>query len=107
MYILSYQCTSSVVNILTDTYNYSVLKRKRREKAIARLIKLFQLHVKKTLFQAWKIDTQESRKANLFFLNKGRGEHGNEKDMWYWPEGEDPISLFPRDVSIKVHINLS
>ena len=84
-----------------------MLKRKRREKAIVCLIKLFQLHVKKTLFQAWKIDTQESRKANLFFLNRGRGEHGNEKDMWYWPEGEDPISLFPRDVSIKVHINLS
>ena len=39
-----------VTTVLTDTYNYSVMKRKRREKAIALLIKLFQLHIKKTLF---------------------------------------------------------
>ena len=95
-----------VTTVLTDTYNYSVMKRKRREEAIALLIKLFQLHIKKTLFQSWKKETEESCKAKQFFLNRGRGEHDNENEAWCWPEGEDPISLFPRDVSIKVHINL-
>ena len=91
---------------LTATYNYSVMKRKKREEAIALLIKLFQLHIKKTRFQSWKKDTEESLKAKQFFLNRGRGEYDNKGKAWYWPEGEDPISLFPRDVSIKVHINL-
>ena len=41
-----------VTTVLTDTYNHSVMKRKRRKKVIALLIKLFQNHVKKTLFQS-------------------------------------------------------
>ena len=69
-----------VTTVLTDTYNYSVMKRKRREKAIALLIKLFQLCIKKTLFQSCKKDTQESRKAKQLFLNRGCGERDNKDE---------------------------
>ena len=48
--ILATTVLTLVTTVLADTYNYSVMKRKRREKAFALLIKLFQLHIKKTLF---------------------------------------------------------
>lgn len=86
------------------SHNYTILKSERRSKGIAILLRLVQLYAKNKLFTAWHSDTIESRKAHLFFQNRGRGEGEGEEDNWCWPEGEDPLSLLPRDVSIKVDV---
>lgn len=64
--------------------------------------KVFHFHSKKQTFKAWHSGTVESRKANLFFQNRGRNEGEGEEEQWVYPEGQDPISLLPLDVAIKV-----
>ena len=64
---------------------------------------VFQSYAKKRIFKAWLADTVESRKANLFFQNRGRTEGEGEEEEWFYPDGQDPISLLPLDITIKVH----
>ena len=89
---------------LTLPYNYSMFKTERRLRGIAILLQLLHLFIKRKMFTAWHSDTIESRKAHLFFQNRGRGEGEGEEDNWCWPEGEDPLSLLPVDISIKVGV---
>lgn len=58
----------------------------------------------KTLFYAWLEDYKESRRAKRWF-NREAGRDGEGEDAeseWYWEEGEDPISLLPREIALKV-----
>ncbi|XP_019851981.1 PREDICTED: F-box/LRR-repeat protein 13-like [Amphimedon queenslandica] len=88
--------------ILTKWHKYAVLKSHRREKAMAVMNNVFQFHAKKRIFKAWLTDTVESRKANLFFQNRGRTEGEGEEEDWFYPDGQDPISLLPLDIAIKI-----
>ena len=69
MYIHTCTCVSSLhlIPLINNIYDYSVLKRERRRKAILILTHLFQMNSKKTSFSAWFTDTTESKKAKVFF----------------------------------------
>lgn len=57
----------------------------------------------KMLFYAWLEDYKESRKAKHWFNREAGIEgEGEDENDWYWPEGNDPISLLPRDIAVKV-----
>ena len=55
-------------------------------------------------FRAWLEDYKDSRRAKRWFNREraGEGEEGEEDSEFYWPEGEDPISSLPREVTVKV-----
>ena len=55
-------------------------------------------------FRSWLAATRESKKAALFFRHREHGEDGGEEAEWFYPEGQDPISLLPRKVTIKVSV---
>ena len=59
---------------------------------------------KKLFFCSWLAATRESKKAALFFKHREHGEDGEIESEWFYPEGQDPISLLPRKVSIKVRL---
>ena len=64
-------------------------------------------YLKKITFHAWLEDYKETRQAKRWFnLSKGGAkggeEDGEENGEWHWPEGEDPISVLPIEVSSKV-----
>ena len=56
----------------------------------------------KTLFYAWVEDYLETRKARHWSKAEGAMVKDETDDTWYWPDGEDPISLLPGEVQIKV-----
>jgi F-box/leucine-rich repeat protein 13 len=57
---------------------------------------------KKYFFNHWTDYTIEARKATLFFQNRGLGDGDGVQEEWFWPDGEDLISLLPRDVIVKI-----
>ena len=61
-------------------------------------------YLKKVTFNAWLEDYKETRQAKRWFNLKTKvgEENGEEDGEWYWQEGEDPISVLPSEVSIKV-----
>lgn len=66
--------------------------------------------MKKILFAAWFEDYKETRRAKRWFNREGGGPNGDsleEDGVWYWPDGEDPISLLPRPAAIKVRESLA
>ena len=62
-----YHHSLHLIPLINNIYDYSVLKRERRRKAVLILTHLFQMHSKKTSFSAWITDTTESKKAKVFF----------------------------------------
>ena len=44
------------------------------------------------------------RREKKWFERQGQGGEGEEgeDEKWCWPEGEDPVSLLPRKVAVKV-----
>lgn len=57
----------------------------------------------KLLFHAWLDDYKESRRAKHWFNREAGPEgEGEDESEWCWPEGEDHISLLPREIAIKV-----
>ncbi len=58
----------------------------------------------KQLFYAWEEDYKESRRARIWFNKReaGEGEGDGSDEEWYWEEGEDPVSLLPRMVAVRV-----
>ena len=60
-------------------------------------------HLRRTTFLAWVEDYKEVRRARRWF-NREMGAEGEEAENqeWFWPEGEDAISILPREVTIKV-----
>ena len=65
--------------------------------------------MKKIVFAAWLEDYKETRRAKRWFNREGgvNGDSLDEDGTWYWPEGEDPISLLPRAAAIKVREGVS
>ena len=51
---------------------------------------------------SWVEDYREMRRARVWFehgVSKSEGEKGKD---WCWPEGEDHLSLLPRELALKV-----
>lgn len=69
-----------------------------------RLRGVSESYMKRVLFQAWLEDYRETRKARRWFKREpGAGEDASDGEgEWFWPEGEDPVSLLPRHVARKV-----
>ena len=47
------------------------------------------------------------RREKKWFERQGQGgdgEEGGGENTWCWPEGEDPISSLPKEVTIKVRV---
>ena len=85
-------------------------KAKCRRAAIAKLQKVTNAFMLKQLFQAWLEDYRENSRARRWFSNREAGSEGAGDDAtgeWYWEEGADPISLLPRDMSVKVNCFLA
>lgn len=58
----------------------------------------------KVVFHAWLDDYKENRRAKRWFNREpGPDGEGEEESEWYWPEGEDPISLLPREIAVEVN----
>lgn len=89
---------------LHKVHSYTAHKNKCRRASQAKLQNVCDQFVLKLLFYAWLEDYKESRKARRWFSREtGPDGSGNDSDEeWYWTEGEDPISLLPREVAVKV-----
>ena len=87
---------------LDSSYVYAALKKRRFIQGVGKLRKMIHQFKKKLFFCSWLAATRESKKAALFFKHREHGEDGEIENEWFYPEGQDPISLLPRKVSIKV-----
>lgn len=85
-------------------HSYATHKNKCRLAASRKLHEVGEKLMLKMVFYAWLEDYKESRKAKRWFKRGEAGLEGEGEDEseWYWPEGEDPISLLPRKISVKV-----
>ena len=80
-----------------------MFKVKRRRAACVKVARVGDDFMLKLLFEAWLEDYKESRRAKRWFNREaGADAAGEEEPEWCWEGGEDPISLLPRDVSVKV-----
>ena len=82
-------------------------KNRCRRAASNKLHKVGERFMLKILFYAWLEDYKESRKAKHWFNREaGMEGEGEDENDWYWPEGNDPISLLPREIAVKVKCTL-
>ena len=108
---------------LDSTQVYAALKKRNFQDGLSKLKALLHQYKKKVIFCSWLTATRESKKAALFFRvtatstarwtiishpplpqHREHGEEGGEEDQWFYPDGQDPISLLPRKVGIKVSV---
>ena len=89
-------------NVLDCTYNYSSRNSKNRLRGSEKLQTLCNAIILKALFFAWLEDYKEVRKARHWGKMEGTRDNEEADENWYWPEGEDPISLLPDLVVVKV-----
>lgn len=89
---------------MTAAYSYTARKVACREAACCKLRGVGAMFLLRLLFRAWLEDYKESRRARRWFNREGGSEGaGNDAEgEWHWEDGEDPISLLPRDVAVKV-----
>ncbi len=48
---------------------------------------------------------RNTKREKKWFERRGQGKDGEEgggEEQWCWPEGEDPMSLLPREVAVRV-----
>lgn len=61
---------------------------------------MHQLYVKGRLLAVWLKDAREMKQTRTFFEQQQEMEA--EGSGWTWPEGNDPIALMDRSITIKV-----
>lgn len=90
---------------LTKSHSYVARKNQRRLAASSKLHSVGEMFMLKMVFYAWLEDYKESRRAKRWF-NREAGPEGEGEDEsdWYWSEGEDPVSLLPREIAVKVSL---
>jgi len=87
---------------MTAVYNYSAYCSHNRQRATVKLAAVSNAILLKMLFYAWLEDFKEVRKARHWIKAEGTRERNDSEEVWFWPEGKDPISILPGDVQIKV-----
>ena len=76
------------------------MKRSRRQQGYGVLSRMHQRRLLSRLMAAWRKDVRETLQTRAFFDQQKEREA--EGDSWTWPEGNDPISLMDRPISLKV-----
>ncbi len=86
-------------------HRYASHKNQCRQDAVIKLDSIANGYMLHLLFHAWLSDYKESRRARRWFNREAgpEGKDGGTEEEWYWSEGEDPISLLAREISVKVH----
>ena len=93
---------------LITAHDYAMRKSRCREAAYKKMAVVASDYMLRTLFSAWLEDYKVTRRARRWFREQGggEGEDSEEEKDWYWPEGDDPLSLMPRNIAVKVYYDL-
>ena len=81
---------------------YASWRKSRLQSAEAKLACMHQQYTLRRLMRAWVEDYKEARRAKKYFERREEGGEDGGEDIFYWPEGEDPISALPSEVALLV-----
>ncbi|XP_065910506.1 F-box and leucine-rich repeat protein 13-like isoform X2 [Dysidea avara] len=83
---------------------YTKRKMKRVLAGEAKLRRLNCRRIMKVVLLAWQESAQQSAQTNKWFKSReyGEGNEPGEDEEWYYPEGQDYVSLIPRNVAVKI-----
>eukprot|EP00731_Ephydatia_muelleri_P003564 Em0001g3564a len=87
---------------LTPHHCHSSTRAQKRSEASRKLCSVLNTYIIRAVLGSWVEDYREMRRARVWFEHGGSKSEGEKGKDWCWPEGEDHLSLLPREVALKI-----